>query len=210
MEDFFKRIHFRFRVGDIDITKDLDKILESNQNEGKIKTTKKAKELTFTKSSDQIEINIENKKMLIDKKPMLFLDENNKILFKAYSRTDPYFSNILKMTEPKYDFYLSTNEKLSFKDLFEKRHKITKIIIKLKINEYKDIFEPLCTKLPKKGDFIDTKTNYFLPESSQSLFIDRNSDFKLCIDQRIDLINLILYFAGKKQSPYFWKKKISI
>ncbi len=194
MEDFFKRIHFRFRVGDIDITKDLDKILESNQNEGKIKTTKKAKELTFTKSSDQIEINIENKKMLIDKKPMLFLDENNKILFKAYSRTDPYFSNILKMTEPKYDFYLSTNEKLSFKDLFEKRHKITKIIIKLKINEYKDIFEPLCTKLPKKGDFIDTKTNYFLPESSQSLFIDRNSDFKLCIDQRIDLINLIFNF----------------
>lgn len=199
MEAYFKRIHFRFRIGDIDITEDLDKILESTQNEGTIKTTEKAKDLMFTKSSAQIEINIEKKNILIDKKPIIFLDENNKLLFKAYKRTEPYFSNILKMIEPEYDFYLPTDEKLSFKDLIEKRNEITEIIIKLKIDEYKDIFKPLCKKLSKKGDFIDIKTNYFLPESSKSLFIDRNSDFKLCIDQRIDLINLMINFVQSKK-----------
>ena len=193
METFFRRNIFRFRVGDIDIADDLDKILNSQQNEGTIKTTQKEKILTFKKGEENIVITLDNNKFLIDKNPMIFLNENNIILFKVYSRTERNLSYILKLAGPKYEFYLPSNKKLSKEDLIKNR-KILKVIVKLKNNEYKDIFEPLCTKLTKVGNFVKIKANYFLPESSQSLMIDHNSDFNLCINQRIDLINIMENF----------------
>ena len=203
MDNFFKTIEFRFRIGDMDITDDLEKVLQSEKNEGTLKTTEKDKILKFSKSIDKIEIKLENNKFLIDKEPIKFMDENKNILFKIYDHQSPYLLSLLQQTNIYYDFYLPTDKKISLDDLIKKIKENKTIIIKLKFNQYIEIFEPLCTKLAKSGDIIDTKVNYFLPESSQSLLVDHNSDFKLFIAQRIDLVNKIIDFI--KSTKYILK-----
>ena len=195
MEMFFQRHIFRFRVGDIQIAEDLDKILASKENEGIIKTTQKEKILTFKKNEKNIEIKLENQKFLIDNNPILFLNQTNKILFKVYIRTEENLSNILEFAGPKFEYYLPSDKKLSKDELIKKKNEIMEVIVKLANNEYKEIFEPLCKKLTINEDsFINIKANCFLPESSQSLMIEHNANFKLCIDKRIDLINMMIDF----------------
>ena len=203
MDNFFKKIDYRFRIDDMDITDDLEKVLQSEKNEGTLKTTEKDKILKFSKSIDKIEIKLENNKFLIDKEPIKFMDDNKNILFKIYDHQSPYLLSLLQQTNIYYDFYLPTDKKISLDDLIKKIKENKTIIIKLKFNQYIEIFEPLCTKLAKSGDIIDTKVNYFLPESSQSLLVDHNSDFKLFIAQRIDLVNKIIDFI--KSTKYILK-----
>ena len=194
MDFFSKRMEFRFIIDETDITDGLEKILQSDKIKGAIITSKKEKVLKFLKSNDKIELELENEKFSIDKEPIKFFNENNQIIFKIYDLLIQDFSNILDMTSIYYDFYLLSYEKISLKDLIKKIRKIKTIILKSKFDQYREIFEPLCTELAKTGDIIDIKANCFLPQSSDSLLVNHNSSFKLFIDQRIDLINKLIEF----------------
>ena len=189
-----KRMEFRFIIDETDITDDLEKILQSDKIKGAIITSKKEKVLKFLKSNDKIELELENEKFSIDKEPIKFFNENNKIIFKIYDPSNQDFSNILDMTSIYYDFYLPSYEKISLQDLIIKIREIKTIILKSKLDQYTERFEPLCTELAKTGDIIDIKANCFLPQSSDSLLVNHNSSFKLFIDQRIDLINKLIEF----------------
>ena len=133
MDFFSKRMEFRFIIDETDITDDLEKILQSDKIKGAIITSKKEKVLKFLKSNDKIELELENIKFSIDKEPIKFFNENNKIIFKIYDLSNQDFSNILDMTSIYYDFYLPSYEKISLKDLIKKIREIKTIILKSKI-----------------------------------------------------------------------------
>ena len=86
MEFPSKRLEYRFIIDETDITDDLEKILQSEKIEGSIITSKKEKVLKFHKSNDKIELELENIKFSIDKEPIKFFNENNKIIFKIYDQ----------------------------------------------------------------------------------------------------------------------------
>ena len=199
MENYFKRNIFGFRVGDINIAKDLDKIYASLKEKGEMETTQKGKILTFEKLKENIKITIDNYTCLIDKNPILFLNEKNKVLFKVYIRTEKNLSDILDLVSSDYEFYNISGKKLLKDEIIKKTKEIMKVIVKLVNNEYKDIFEPLCTTIKEEGNFVDIKVNNFLPESSKSLMIEHDSNFKLCISQRIELKNIMMNFINSKK-----------
>ena len=193
MNTTFRRIAFSFVIDYIDITNDLDKIIKSEEIEGNLETMNKKKILHFKKDEDKIEIDMGQTKFSIDLEPACILNENNQCLFKIYNSLDTYYINEIEdLIKFDYDCYLTNGTKISFSEAIKKKEK--KIFLKNKINQYNDIFKPLCKRLPKSGEKIDITLDYFLPEKSESLFKDYDKKFELLIDQRIFLINKIIEF----------------
>ena len=77
----------------------------------------------------------------------------------------------------------------------------------MKIDQYNDIFKPLCKRLPIEGKYLDINTNNLLPEKSPSLSINYCENFKLIIDSRMSLINKLKEF-GQNKDKYILKMKI--
>ena len=214
MEFVFNNSRFKFVRYYIDFTKELEKIVESTDLEGKIGTEKDELFLSFKKVKSKILVNFTKKaneegkqsitgKFEIDIKPIVFQDVNKKCLFKIYNYSDlKNMEDIFKLINKDYDFYLPNNKMITFEELKKGDNKL--IIFKEKIDQYNDIFKPLCKILTTDGKCLDINTNNLLPEKSTSLSINYNENFKLIIDSRISLINKIKEF-GKNPDKYILK-----
>ena len=202
MEIQFKKIKYRFVKSLVDISDDLDKILESKQTEGNITSGTGNKNIKFKKLNDKIQIDFEGEHFQIDKEPICFVNEDNKSLFKIYDSSNQiYIDKIRKGIENKYEFFLQSGDKIEFKEIFIKG--IKTIVIKLKNNQYNNIFKPLCMRLETKEKILEINTNCFLPKDSPSLHIDHFSKFKLIIDKRKVLINKINDFMENDKKFIF-------
>ena len=192
MEIYFKKVKYRFVKSHVDISDDLDKILQSGQTEGDIASAENNKNIHFKKLNDKIEVDFGNEHFIIDKEPICFFSDDNKLLFKIYDSSN--LKNINKIREGmenKYDFFSENKEKINFQEILERG--IKSIIIKLKNKQY-DIFKPLCERLKEEGKYLEVNTNCFLPKESPSLLIDYSSKFKVIIDKRKVLIKKIIDF----------------
>ena len=193
MELNFKNRIFRFVRSFVDLTDYLEKIINSDETEAEILIEKANKKLIYKKLKDKIEIIFEDKNFDLYKEPIVFINEKNENLFKIYNDSDLiYKKQILEQINDEYDFYLPNKDKITFNDVGKAGEKTIKL--KKKINEYENIFKPLCTRLSTEDKNLTINTNCLLPDGSQSLFIEPNSEFKLIIGNRIDLINKIVDF----------------
>ena len=214
MEFDFNNSRFKFVRYFIDFTDELEKILESNKLEGKIESEENELVLFFKKALGKISVSFTKKatengkkpingNFEIDTKPIIFQDVNKKCLFKIYNYLDlKNMENIFKLINIDYDFYLPNNQMISFEEIKKGDNKL--IIFKQKIDQYNDIFKPLCKRLAIDGKCLDINTNNLLPEKSLSLSINYCEDFKLIIDSRMSLINKIKEF-GQNKDKYILK-----
>ena len=214
MEFAFNNSRFKFVRYFIDFTDELEKILESDKLEGKIESEENELVLFFKKALGKISVSFTKKvtengkkpingKFEIDIKPIIFQDVNKKCLFKIYNYSDlKNMENIFNLINIDYDFYLPNNQMISFEEIKKGDNKL--IIFKQKIDQYNDIFKPLCKRLAIDGKCLDINTNNLLPEKSLSLSINYCEDFKLIIDSRISLINKIKEF-GQNKDKYILK-----
>ena len=197
MKEEFQYEVFRFIRFYIDFTDDLDQIINSEQSKGKLNLIKNNLEVNFEKKDDKITVSFENQKFEIDSIPITFQNENNECLFKIYHFPDlNKMEDTFESIEQEYDFYLPNNQIITFEEIKKGENKL--ITFKKKKDQYKDIFKPLCLRLPKTEKSLIIKTNNLLPEKSDSLSLNSNSDFQLIIDSRMSLINKIDNFVQNK------------
>ena len=190
---------FRFVINYTDLTDYLEKIYILNMDSGdiKFKINNKEKILHFEKKEKEIKIDFDEAHFGIYNEPICFQNENKKNLFKIYNNSDLQLKkNLLEQINKDYDFYSLNGDKFLYEQIGKKN--IKKIILK-KINEYENIFKLLCKELPTNVNNIIINTNCFLPEGSQSLLINFNSELNLIVEQRSVLINKILEFLKKEE-----------
>lgn len=198
MENLFKNSLFRFIKKYVDLTDYLEKLYTLEATEDDILVKNKNQILHFIKLKEKIEIQYNGEKFEIYKVPICFENEKNETLFKVYNdqQLDSIINNnLLKEINIDFDFYSKTNTKLSTDEIV--KNKIKTVILKPKINQLENIFKPLCEILPTDVENITIKTNCLLPEGSQSLLLDLNSNLELIVKQRNVLISKILEFMKK-------------
>ena len=196
MDIDFKQIKYRFVRSFVDITDDLETIINSKNSKGIIKTKDQNKNLSFTKESNGIKINFEGEEFMINNEPITILNQSNECLFKIFDKTDQeYIDEVFNGIDREYDFY-SEGKIIDYREIQYNNYK--KIIIKPKTNEYNDIFKHLCKRITKFDKSLKINTNCLLPEDSQSLLINFNSDFQLIVEQRKILIDLLTDFMDNK------------
>ena len=201
MELKFLNEKFRFVMNYNDLTDYLEKIytLVKDMEAGDIKV--KNKTLHFEKSDKNISIDFDKNHFEIYSKPICFINGEKQSLFKIYNDSDLKFKNdLLKKISLDYDFYSPDSEKISY-DKIEKNN-IKLITLKVKINQYEKVFKPLCTKLPTDVNDILINTNCLLPDGSQSLRVDINSNLKLIVGQRNVLIKRMLEFMKNEKNCF--------
>ena len=198
MELKFLNEKFRFVINYNDLTDYLEKIytLVKDTKTGDIMV--KNENLHFEKLDKNISIDFDKNHFEIYSEPICFVNGENKSLFKIYNDSDLKFKNdLLKVISLDYDFYLPNGNKISYDQIGKNNIKL--ITLKVKINQYENIFKPLCKELPIDVKDILINTNCFLPDGSPSLRIDINSNLKLIVGQRNVLINKILEFMKNEK-----------
>ena len=182
---------FRFVINYNDLTDYLEKIytLVKDTKTGDIMV--KNENLHFEKLDKNISIDFDKNHFEIYSEPICFVNGENKSLFKIYSDSDLKSKNeLLKEISFDYDFYSPNGDKISYDKIGKNNIKL--IALKLKINQYENVFKPLCKELPINVKDILINTNCLLPASSPSLRINNNSNLKLIVGQRNVLIKKIL------------------
>ena len=198
MELKFLNEKFRFVINYNDLTDYLEKIytLVKDTKTGDIMV--KNENLHFEKLDKNISIDFDENHFEIYSEPICFVNGENKSLFKIYNDSDLKFKNdLLKVISLDYDFYLPNGNKISYDQIGKNNIKL--ITLKVKINQYENVFKPLCKELPIDVKDILINTNCFLPDGSPSLRIDINSNLKLIVGQRNVLINKILEFMKNEK-----------
>ena len=143
-----------------------------------------------------IEITFSNvlNKVEIFKNPIIFKDYENKEVFKAFN--EKLLNYALNSTLNKYEFYAGGTKK-TMEEII--KLKPQEIILKEKSKSNYEIFK----KLNIKNDLPKTKTttiniNNFLPGNIETLGLKRNTEIKIIIEQREELINEINNFFLSK------------
>ena len=191
--DIFSKIKYRFVKSYFDISNYLDRIINSEKDEGNILMKELNKNINYKKIDKKISIDFNGEQFQIDKEPICFFNPDGQTLFKIYDSSNKLYIDYIKIgIENKFDFLLQTGEKIKFQEIIEKG--IKSIVVKMRNNQYNNIFKPLCERLETKEKNVEINTNCFLPQESESLLINNNSKFQLIIDKRQDLIEKIYDF----------------
>ena len=205
MEIRFKKPQYRFIKSLVDISDDLDKIINQSEiSKGDLQTAEGNKNIHFEKKGDKIEIDFEGEHFQIDKEPICFLSKDNKLLFKIYDKSNlSNLNNIEKRLKNIYDLFTEKGEKIEFQNIIE--NKLKSVIIKKKNDLYENIFKPLCERIKTEEKHIEINSNLLLPNNSQSLLINHSSKFKIIIDKRKVLKEKIISFMENNKK---WILKI--
>ena len=142
-------------------------------------------EITFSNVLDKVEI---------FKNPIIFKDNENKEVFKAFN--EKLLNYALNSTLNKYEFYVGGTQK-TMEEII--KLKPQEIILKEKFKSDYEIFKKLNIKkdLPK-AKTTTININDFLPGNIETLGLKRNTKIKIIIEQREELINEINNFFLSK------------
>ena len=120
----FKGANFRFIKQVMDLTNEVEKILNSNEEKGTFELIEYSKTLEYTKMDDKIDIIIGEIHFCIDKEPICFYNENNECLFKIYDSSDTVrINNNLNNISSYYNFYSEDNILIPITDIIPKKLK---------------------------------------------------------------------------------------
>ena len=172
-----------------------------------IKTTKKEEDENFYNDKilgnisykiieDLIEISFENinDKIKIYQKPIIFKNENSEEVLKAFN--DNLLNDVLNSSLNYYDFYVQ--EKLKSKsDIISE--KPSEVILKRKTFDNYDIFILFNSKsnLPTSKT-ITINTNKLIPQSIDTLNLERDKNIEVIVENRDQLIREINSFYDSK------------
>ena len=186
----FQGVQFRFFINFVDITMYLDKIYADTENNIGYFNIAEKEILYYEKSEDKIILKSGDFTRNIDKEPIIFYNEKKELLFKIYDKSDSNIeTDILNPICYEYNMYDENNNILKKEELLEKNKKT--IILKLKNEEYNELFKPLFDKINTEVDNEIINTNIFLPYESNCLGFSKNTQFNLIIKQRKPLLEKI-------------------
>ena len=191
MKKYLKLIEFNFPfiLCQTNLTNYLEKIYSTKEDQGTLDINENEK-LSFEKLEDKIKIKYNGEEGFVDKEPILFLNENKELIFKIYDKSNQNaIKEFLNTISYDYNFYGKNNNIIKKEELLEKNEKT--IILKLKNEEFENLFKPLFNKINIANESEVINTNILLPIQSSSLGFLFNFNFHLIIKQRMPLIEKI-------------------
>ena len=181
--------NFPFILCKTNLTNYLEKIYSTKEDQGTLDINENEK-LSFEKLEDKIKIKYNGEEGFVDKEPILFLNENKELIFKIYDKSNQNaIKEFLTTIYYDYNFYGKNNNIIKKEELLEKNEKT--IILKLKNEEFENLFKPLFNKINITNESEVINTNILLPIQSSSLGFLFNFNFHLIIKQRMPLIEKI-------------------